>query len=141
MNRQVNERLKMETSLRRALERNEFELYYQPRINVESGALVGCEALLRWQHPEHGLTLPERFIGLAEETGLIVPIGEWVIKTACAQARAWQKGKVGTIAVSVNLSMRQFRQEALVSAVDEALRASGLDPRLLEMELTESLVM
>src|SRR5262245_6734411 len=140
MNRQVNERLRMETSLRRALERDEFEVYYQPRIDVESGTLVGCEALLRWQHPELGLTLPERFIGLAEETGLIVPIGEWVLKSACAQARRWQNG-AAPIAVSVNLSMRQFRQEALASAVDDALRASGLDPRLLEMELTESLVM
>jgi diguanylate cyclase (GGDEF)-like protein len=141
MNRQVNERLKMEGSLRRALERGELELYYQPRIHVPSGALVGCEALLRWRHPELGLTLPERFIGLAEETGLIVPIGEWVIKSACAQARAWQKKERAPIAVSVNLSMRQFRQEALAGAVDDALRHSGLDPRLLEMELTESLVM
>jgi diguanylate cyclase (GGDEF)-like protein len=141
MNRQVNERLKLETSLRRALERNEFEVYYQPRIGVETGALVGCEALLRWQHPELGLTLPERFIGLAEETGLIVPIGEWVLKTACLQARAWRNGKVAPVAVSVNLSMRQFKQEALAGAVDDALRASGLDPRLLEMELTESLIM
>jgi diguanylate cyclase (GGDEF)-like protein len=141
MNRQVNERLKMETSLRRALERNEFEVYYQPRIDVESGVLVGCEALLRWQHPDLGLTLPERFIGLAEETGLIVPIGEWVLKSACAQARAWQKNRRAPIAVSVNLSMRQFKQEALTGAVDDALRSSGLDPRLLEMELTESLIM
>jgi diguanylate cyclase (GGDEF)-like protein len=141
MNRQVNERLKMEGSLRRALERGELELYYQPRIHVPSGALVGCEALLRWRHPELGLTLPERFIGLAEETGLIVPIGEWVLKSACVQARAWQKKERTPIAVSVNLSMRQFRQEALAGAVDDALRHSGLDPRLLEMELTESLVM
>ena len=141
MNRQVNERLKMETNLRRALERNEFELYYQPRINVQSGALVGCEALLRWQHPELGLTLPERFIGLAEETGLIVPIGDWVLQTACAQARTWQKRGGPPITVSVNLSMRQFKQEALAGAVDDALRSSGLDPRRLEMELTESLVM
>src|SRR5690349_2578803 len=141
MNRQVNERLKMETSLRRALERKEFEVYYQPRINVESGALVGCEALLRWQHPDLGLTLPERFIGLAEETGLIVPIGEWVLRAACAQAQAWKKGRTSPIAVSVNLSMRQFRQEALAGAIDDALRQSGLDPHLLEMELTESLVM
>ena len=141
MNRQVNERLKMESSLRRALERKEFELYYQPRIHVENGALVGCEALLRWQHPELGLTLPERFIGLAEETGLIVPIGEWVLNAACAQARAWQDAGAAPITVSVNLSMRQFRQEALAGAVDDALRQSGLDPRRLEMELTESLVM
>jgi diguanylate cyclase (GGDEF)-like protein len=141
MNRQVNERLKMEGSLRRALERNELELYYQPRIHVPSGALMGCEALLRWRHPELGLILPERFIGLAEETGLIVPIGEWVLKSACLQARSWQKKGSAPIAVSVNLSMRQFRQEALAGAVDDALRHSGLDPRLLEMELTESLVM
>ena len=141
MNRQVNERLKMESSLRRALERNELELYYQPRIRVADGALVGCEALLRWQHPELGLTLPERFIGLAEETGLIIPIGEWVIRTACARARTWQKSGAAPLSVSVNLSMRQFRQEALSSAVDDALRVSGLDARLLEMELTESLVM
>jgi EAL domain-containing protein (putative c-di-GMP-specific phosphodiesterase class I) len=141
MNRQVNERLKTETSLRRALERDELELYYQPRINVRSGALVGCEALLRWQHPERGLLLPEHFIALAEETGLIVPIGEWVLKRACAQAQLWQKDGCAPVAVSVNLSMRQFKQEALATAVYDALRESGLDPRLLEMELTESLIM
>ena len=141
MNRQVNERLKLESSLRRALERNEFELYYQPRIHVDDGTVVGCEALLRWQHPEMGLTLPERFIGLAEETGLIVPIGEWVIHTASAQAREWERKGMPPITVSVNLSMRQFKQEGLAGAVDDALRASGLDPRRLEMELTESLVM
>src|SRR6267143_1996253 len=141
MNRQVSERLKTETSLRRALERDELELYYQPRFNVGSGALVGCEALLRWQHPERGLLLPGRFIALAEETGLIVPIGEWVLRSACEQARAWQKERSAPIAVSVNLSMRQFRQEALANAIDDALRRSGLEPRLLEMELTESLIM
>jgi diguanylate cyclase (GGDEF)-like protein len=141
MNRQVNERLKTETSLRRALERDELELYYQPRINVRSGTLVGCEALLRWQHPERGLLLPEHFIALAEETGLIVPIGEWVLKRACAQAQLWQKDGCAPVAVSVNLSMRQFKQEALATAVYDALRESGLDPRLLEMELTESLIM
>ena len=141
MNRQVNERLQTETSLRRALERDEFELYYQPRINVRSGALVSCEALLRWRHPERGLLLPEHFIALAEETGLIVPIGEWVLERACAQARSWQKDGRAPIGVSVNLSMRQFRQEALANAVDDALRESRLDPRLLEMELTESLIM
>src|SRR5713101_1215808 len=141
MNQQVNERLQMETGLRRALDRREFELYYQPRINVKSGALVSCEALLRWQHPERGLLLPERFIPLAEETGLIVPIGEWVLKNACTQARTWQNGRSSPISVSVNLSLRQFKQEALANAVAAALRESGLDPCLLEMELTESLVM
>jgi diguanylate cyclase (GGDEF)-like protein len=140
MNLQVNERLKTEASLRRALERGEFELYYQPRIDVKSGRLVGCEALLRWQHLERGLQLPERFIGLAEETGLIVPIGEWVLKKACTQAKAWQKSG-SPVAVSVNLSMRQFKQDALVNAVDAALREAGLAPHLLELELTESLVM
>ncbi len=140
MNRQVTERLSTEAALRRALERREFELYYQPRIDVKSGRVVGCEALLRWQHPERGLQLPERFIGLAEETGLIVPIGEWVLRKACAQARAWQ-GRHRPVAVSVNLSMRQFKQDALVEAVDAALREAGLAPHLLELELTESLVM
>ena len=141
MNQHVNERLKTENSLRRALERREFELYYQPRIDVRSGVTVGCEALLRWRHPERGLLLPERFIALAEETGLIVPIGEWVMKTACTQAQAWQKGRSSPLSVSVNLSSRQFKQEALAGAIGTALRESGLDPRLLEMELTESLVM
>ena len=108
---------------------------------MRSGAPVGCEALLRWRHPERGLLLPERFIALAEETGLIVPIGEWVMKTACAQAQAWQERAASPISVSVNLSSRQFKQEGLASAVATALRESGLDPRLLEMELTESLVM
>lgn len=141
MNQRVNERLKMESSLRRALERKEFELYYQPRISVSTGASVGCEALLRWQHPERGLLLPERFIPLAEETGLIVPIGEWVLKSACAQGQAWQKRRSAPLSVSVNLSLRQLRQEALAVAVASALKESGLHPWLLEMELTESLVM
>ena len=141
MNQQVNERLKMENSLRRALERREFELYYQPRIDVRTGVCVGCEALLRWQHPELGLLLPERFIPLAEETGLIVPIGEWVLKSACVQAQAWQRRRSAAISVSVNLSLRQFKQEGLAVAVASALEESGLDPRLLEMELTENLVM
>src|SRR5260221_5890499 len=140
MNLQVNERLKTEANLRRALERREFAIYYQPRIDVKSGRLVGCEALLRWQQPELGLLLPERFIGLAEEAGLIIPIGEWVLKAACAQPKAWQKSG-SPVAVSVNLSMRQFKQDALVNAVDAALREAGLAPNLLELELTESLVM
>src|SRR6266850_2693319 len=112
MNERINERLKTETSLRRALERDEFELYYQPRINIRSGALVGCEALLRWQHLERGLLQPEHFIALAEVPGLIVPIGEWVLRSACDQAQLWQKDGCAPIAVSVNLSMRQFKQDA-----------------------------
>jgi EAL domain-containing protein (putative c-di-GMP-specific phosphodiesterase class I) len=106
-----------------------------------SGEIVGFEALVRWHHPRQGLISPGAFIPLAEESGLIIPIGEWVIRTACARARAWQKNGAAPMSVSVNLSMRQFRQEGLSSAVDDALRVSGLDPRLLEMELTESLVM
>ncbi|MBI1964716.1 MAG: EAL domain-containing protein [Betaproteobacteria bacterium] len=141
MNRLVNERLALESSLRRALERREFLLHYQPKINLKTGAIVGVEALVRWQHPEWGLMYPDRFIPLAEETGLIVPIGEWVLRTACEQNRAWQDAGLRPVTVSVNLSARQFRQEALFKSVARILSETGLRPRHLEMELTESMVM
>ena len=141
MNQLVNERVSLESNLRRALERNELLLHYQPKLELKTGNIVGVEALLRWQHPEWGLLYPDRFIGLAEETGLIVPIGEWVLRTACAQARAWQDAGLPPITMSVNLSARQFRQEALFKLVARILSETGLQPGHLEMEITESMVM
>jgi len=141
MNQLVNERLALESSLRRALERREFLLHYQPKVDLRTGAIVGAEALVRWQHPEWGLMYPDRFISLAEETGLIVPIGEWVLRTACEQNRAWQDAGLRPVTVSVNLSARQFRQKALFKTVAQILSETGLRPQHLEMELTESMVM
>jgi diguanylate cyclase (GGDEF)-like protein len=141
MNALANERLSMEHSLRRALERKEFLIYYQPRINLKTGEIDGVEALLRWQHPEYGLVLPGRFIPLAEETGLIVPIGEWVLRTACAQNRAWQESGLPPVAVSVNLSARQFWGGGLARMVSAALAETRSNPLHLELELTESMVM
>ncbi len=141
MNERVNERLAVENSLRRAIERKEFLLHYQPRIDLASRMIVGMEALLRWQHPEWGLVAPERFIPLAEETGLIVPIGEWVLRTACAQNRAWQDAGLPPVTVSVNLSARQFKQEDLPKSVSHILGETRLRAEHLEMELTESIVM
>ena len=141
MNQLVNERLQLEHSLRRALEHKEFLLHYQQKVNLKSGAVVGSEALLRWSHPEWGLVRPARFIPLAEETGLIVQIGEWVLHEACRQNRAWQNEGLDPGVVSVNLSARQFRQEGLVRMVSRILADTGLEPSALEMELTESMVM
>ncbi|MGH8674988.1 MAG: putative bifunctional diguanylate cyclase/phosphodiesterase, partial [Burkholderiales bacterium] len=141
MNQLVNERLALEQSLRRALERAEFVLYYQPRLSVKSSTIVGAEALVRWQHPELGLIAPQRFIPLAEETGLIVPLGEWVLREACRQNRAWRNEGMRPGRISVNLSARQFRQEGLVRSVSRILTEVGLDPEHLEIEVTESMVM
>ena len=141
MNDLANERLALEHSLRRALERNELLLHYQPKVNLETGMIVGAEALLRWQHPEWGLIAPERFIPIAEETGLIVQIGAWVIRTACNQARLWQDAGLPPVIMSVNLSARQFRQERFVKVVTQILHETGLKPEQLEMELTESMLM
>ncbi len=141
LNALMTEQLELETHLRRALERNQFVLRYQPRVNLATGQIVGAEALLRWRIPQRGTVPPMRFIGLAEETGLIVPIGKWVLRTACAQNKAWQDAGLPPIVVSVNVSPRQFRQESLVQTVAEALRSTGLEPRYLELELTESMVM
>ncbi|BAY07928.1 EAL domain-containing protein [Calothrix sp. NIES-2098] len=132
------ELLTLEKSLRYALERNEFMLYYQPRVNIATGAITGMEALLRWQHPEMGLVAPNVFIPLAEESGLIVPIGEWAIKTACRQNKAWQDAGLPPITIAVNLSLKQFRQPNLVETLASILQETGLDPNFLELEITES---
>ncbi len=137
----INERLVLESSLRRAVERREFLLQYQPQVHLDRGEIMGAEALIRWRHPELGLISPDKFIPLAEETGLIEPIGEWVLRAACAQNRAWQDAHLPPITVSVNLSARQFRQKGLADTIARALRETGLSAGCLGLELTESLVM
>jgi len=135
------ERLSLESGLRRALERDEFLLHYQPKLDIRSGRITGVEALLRWQQPVQGLIPPAQFIQLAEETGLIVPIGAWVLKTACAQNKAWQLEGLAPVRVAVNLSPRQFAHENLLEDVARVLEQTGLDPAFLELEITESVVM
>ncbi|MCC7700177.1 putative bifunctional diguanylate cyclase/phosphodiesterase [Janthinobacterium sp. EB271-G4-7A] len=141
MNAGTLERLGLESELRHALERGQFHLEYQPQLDLASGAVVGMEALLRWQHPQLGRIPPASFIGLAEEMGLITPIGDWVLRTACAQARAWQLAGHGPLRLAVNLSARQFKQKNLLHAVALALAETGLAAAHLELELTESMVM
>jgi len=135
------ERLMLETGLRRALERNEFVLHYQPKRDLKGGGISGVEALLRWQHPDLGLLQPNQFVPLAEDTGLIVPIGRWALETACAQNMQWQKHGLPPIRVAVNLSPRQFVDPNLLNEIRNALGESGMPPGLLELEITESMVM
>ncbi len=141
LNRRTAKRLALETALRHALERHELLLHYQPQVNLKTGRITGLEALLRWQHPEMGLIPPLDFIPLAEETGLIIPIGEWVLRTACAQARAWHDAGFRNLQIAVNLSGRQLQHLGLAKVVKNALKEAGLDPRQLDLELTESLLM
>lgn len=141
MNRRALESLTLINSLRLALERNEFALHYQPRFDLAAGRVNGVEALLRWQHPDLGLVLPERFIGLAEESGVIGPLTEWVLRTACNQASAWRNAGLDAVRMAVNLSPRQFRRPDLVSTITLILQETGLDPGVLELEITESMVM
>jgi diguanylate cyclase (GGDEF)-like protein/PAS domain S-box-containing protein len=140
MNADAIELVGLRNGLRIALERNEFVLHYQPQIDLSSGAVIGAEALIRWQHPEFGLLPPGKFITLAEESGLIVPIGEWALREACRQAMAWRKQGLPDLVMAVNLSAIQFRRGNLEETVISALKDSGLDPQFLELELTESIL-
>jgi diguanylate cyclase (GGDEF)-like protein/PAS domain S-box-containing protein len=141
MNARARERMALESALRSALNQGEFELYYQPQVDLLSGSVVGLEALIRWRHPSLGMVRPDRFIHLAEETGLIIPIGAWVLRTACRQSRDWQRAGYGALRIAVNLSARQFAQPGLVGEIEGVLIDTGLAPGCLEIELTESLVM
>jgi diguanylate cyclase (GGDEF)-like protein/PAS domain S-box-containing protein len=137
----ANERMRLESSLRRALEHNEFVLHYQPQISLRDGRLIGAEALVRWQSPEGGLTPPARFIPVAEETGLIRPLGEWVLRTACAQFRAWREAGLPDITLAVNLSSRQFEKHDLAECIGGILAETGHPASRLELEITESAIM
>ncbi|MCL7944852.1 EAL domain-containing protein [Marinobacter sp. ATCH36] len=136
-----HERLQMESLMRRALEQNEFELYYQPIVQTDSGELCSAEALLRWNSPGLGMVMPDRFIPLAEETGLITPIGEWVLQEACMAAMRWKENTGTSIGISVNVSPRQFRDPGFIYTVMSALETSGLEPQQLELEITERLIL
>jgi PAS domain S-box-containing protein/diguanylate cyclase (GGDEF)-like protein len=137
LNQGANDRFKLESALRRAVERNELELHYQPQVDIASGRIVGAEALLRWRHPERGLVPPGVFIGLAEETGLILPIGDWVLSAACTQLRQWRDAGLPVVPVAVNLSAHQFNDQ-IVATVGRVLEECGIEPQLLELELTET---
>lgn len=141
LNEKAFERLAMENSLRRALEYKEFVVYYQPKVNTETEQIIGMEALIRWQHPSWGLVPPLKFIPLAEETGLIVPIGEWVLRTACTQNKALQDSGLPPLTVAVNLSALQFQLQDLTTMVSTVLEETRLDPHYLELEITESIAM
>ena len=141
LNRRTAKRLALETALRHAIERNELLLHYQPQLNLKTGRITGAEALLRWRHPGMGLISPLEFIPLAEETGLIIPIGEWVLRRACAQARVWHELGFKDIQIAVNLSGRQFQHHHLARLVKQVLKETPLAPRSLDLELTESLLM
>ena len=134
------ERLTLESSLRHALERSEFRLYYQAKRDIRSGRIAGMEALLRWEHPDLGTVAPMQFIPVAEDTGLIVPIGKWVLKTACLQSVAWQKEGLPPLSVAVNMTARQFSDEYLLQDLASILEDTGMNPQLLEIELSESLL-
>lgn len=140
-NQALSERLNLQNDMRRALACEEFVLYYQPQYRISDGQMCGMEALVRWQHPERGFLLPGEFISIAEESGLILPLGEWVLRSACLQNKLWQERGYPPVRVAVNLSARQFRQENLVSQIAQILTETGLDPKWLELEITESISM
>ena len=141
MNRKMQERIFLKEGLTKALKENEFVLVYQPQIDLRSKEIVGVETLIRWKHPKRGLIPPVEFIPMAEETGMIVQIGEWVLRTACQQNKAWQDAGMAPIKMSVNVSPRQFRERDFVACVRSVLADTGMDPQYLELEITESLIM
>ena len=141
MSKKAIERVSLEGAMRQALRLGQFELHYQPQVSIATGKAIGMEALIRWNHPQMGMIPPVKFIPVAEEAGLIVPIGEWVLRTACAQNKAWQDAGLPALPVSVNLSAIQLKQAGFVAMVSNALEETGLDPRYLDLELTESMVM
>jgi diguanylate cyclase (GGDEF)-like protein/PAS domain S-box-containing protein len=140
MKNEIFRKMQMENALRKALKNHEFIIHYQPQVDILSGDICGAEALIRWNHPEVGLVPPDEFISLAEETGLIVPIGEWVLKTACMQNMAWQRSGLKPINMAVNVSYHQLKSPGFINSVQEALRESGLQPEYLELEITESVL-
>ena len=137
----LKRKMYIENELRKAIIHNQFILYYQPQIDITTGKVIGIESLIRWNHPQEGLIPPLDFIPLAEETGLIIPIGEWVLRQACAQNKAWQEAGYEPVPISVNVSLSQFRQKDFVELVETVLRESGLAPKYLELEITESMTM
>ncbi|MGI6451620.1 MAG: putative bifunctional diguanylate cyclase/phosphodiesterase [Desulfitobacteriia bacterium] len=141
MKAELKETVELTNALYRALEREEMVLYYQPQVSNRTGEIVGLEALIRWNHPEAGLILPDKFIPLAEKTGLINTMGEWVLRTACGQIKAWQKAGLPPVRLAVNLSVYQFQNPGIVNLVGEVLRETGLSPEYLELEITESVAM
>ena len=141
MNRRTRERLTLENAMRRALAENQLYVEYQPQMEISTGRVIGAEALLRWRHPELGLVPPSEFIPVAERTGEILPIGEWVLKTACAQAQDWQREGKSPLTIAVNVSAVQFRHPSFLDLVQEVLKDTRLDPKKLELEITESQLM
>ncbi len=141
MSARAFERLTLESSLRHALDRQEFLLYYQPQIDTDSGRIVGVEALLRWQHPDLGLIAPAEFVPLLEETGFIVPVGQWILRAACEQISQWRRAGYGSLRVAINLSARQFNEPDFVAFIDRTIQGAGCDPAQVELEITESVIM
>jgi EAL domain-containing protein (putative c-di-GMP-specific phosphodiesterase class I) len=141
MNREIVHRVEMETDMRRAFERNEFVLHYQPQIELQTGKIVGVEALIRWNHPTQGLILPQQFIPLAEECGLIERLGEWILRTACEQYRAWCLQDLSPGSIAVNISSRQFMREDLADTIRKIIDETGISPAELQLEITESLLL
>jgi EAL domain-containing protein (putative c-di-GMP-specific phosphodiesterase class I) len=141
MDTKSHEKIKMESSLRKAFENNEFNLFFQPQIDIRTGDIKGVEALVRWQHPKLGLLTPSEFIPLAEETGLITQLDWWVLRTACKQNKLWQNQGMPTLRIAVNISSHQFSDERFVQSVKDILDDTGLDPNCLDLEITETMTM